>query len=732
MKLNNTVKASLAVGAFAVIASAYIYVIAGTHQAALPALANITAAASPQVATSPAASSTAATSAPTPSAATPATAATRGRAPSQPPTMLASELFAIVDQNPKSITLIAFVTGEDACAVEFADGTKNLVTLPDGAADDLRARALKAKIPFAGTPKEPATSSSSWLVPAVIIGACIVGAAFVTRSGMKRPGGKKARGKNLKSLREGKKVGWDDIGGCPEAVRHFKRLGRWTMRKEFYRKHKAKMPKGVLVKGPPGTGKTLLARILCWELDGDGVILSGSDFVEMYVGVGAARVREIFDPARKYVKETGKPYLIVIDEIDAVGGHRSQPGAQKNDEREQTLNALLVEMDGVLNEEGIIVIGMTNRADMLDPALVRPGRLEYHIEIGLPDISGREQILGIHMEGKKIAEDATAARLAKETYGMSGADLAMIVNAAAISAADRSIKAHEAANPEEATAVVKPQKKDWSPFGDPNPVEAERPEVTNIEVSEITYADVDKAIEDLLLGEKLLSKQANLRQRDKVETVTHEVGHAVAQSLFPFYDPITLVSAQRRTKTLGVVLSMPDYEKVSLDKRTCLARIVTTLAGRRAQVEHLGTEDAGVQMDYQQATDLARKMVMTWGMSDLGPMSVAYRSDGVTPDISESLKAQIDAEWRKIVNKADETARYIIQTEKARMKRGIEELSAKETIPGRDWRTLMENTPSAIVWTDLELFKEFKKQDELLGGAQNPKSFWQRLFRRRQ
>ena len=624
--------------------------------------------------------------------------------------MQASELFAIIDEKPSLIALITFTSTKEnpnsaACEVEFTDGSRRVVFLPDGAADDLRVRAIKSKIHFVAVPVAVTSDKSAWLIPALIIGGCIVLSGFITRRSLKNNNTvKKIQSQTFKSLRDKKKLTWGDIGGCPEAVAHFKRVARWALRREFYREHGAKIAKGFLLKGPPGTGKTLLAKILCSELDGEGIVVSGSSFVEMFVGVGAARVREIFAPARVYVRKTGKPYIVFIDEIDAVGGKRDE---KTNDEKQQTLNALLVEIDGMLADEGIIVIGATNRPEMLDPALLRGGRLEYHIEIGLPDVSGREQILGIHMAGKKIAADATAAVIAKETYGMSGADLAMIINTAATAAADRCIGIYEAAHPE----VNEPRpKKGVSPFEIPPPAEdvEDRKEITGFQVVEITHRDIASAVEDLHLGEKLLSRQSNTRQEDKEQTVVHEVGHAVAISVFPFLDKISLVSAERRSKTLGVVVSMPDYERVSRDKKTCLANIVVALAGRCAQMEHYGTEDGGVLGDYRQATDMSRRMVMDWGMSKLGKFGVGKRDDGYQPELSEAFKADIDKTWRALIERCEESAAIIVRKEKARMAVGVKELGEHETIAGRDWRGLMERVPSEVVWTDLPVFKEFR------------------------
>jgi cell division protease FtsH len=667
-----------------------------------------------------------------------------GRSSAAPaPKVLASELDTLLKNDPKSISILEFVPGQNACSVTFTNGVTTVVTLPDGDAEELRALALKANVPFGAVPKEAASTSDSssgvsMIVGALIIGACLIIGQVVISRRMASPLGKNKKkvGVEVTSLKQGKKLTWDDIGGCVEAVRHFQRLAGWAQNKEFYQKHNARMPSGVLLKGPPGTGKTLLLRILCNMLDGDGIIISGSDLVEMFVGVGAARVRGLFAPGREFVKKTGKPYIIGIDEIDAMGGHRAGPGANKHEEREQTLNALLVEIDGVLKEEGIIVIGMTNRPDMLDSALIRPGRLEYHVEVGLPDIAGREQILAVHMANKKVAADATPARIAKETFGMSGADLAMIANSAAMAAAERSMLVYKAAHPEVQKTAAELQKEEkekerklkrqYSPFGDaPEPVEPERKAITDIEVSEIVYADVDKAIEDLLLGEKLSSNQSTMRQSDKIQTVTHEIGHAVAQTVFPWYDPITLVSAQRRTKTLGVVVTMPDYDKVSLDKRGALSRIVMLMAGRAAQVIHLGTEDAGVAKDYQMATDLARSMVMQYGLgltplaraqahkepidSWIPKLSVGPRANGSNVPVSGWLLEELDRAWLEIIRQCEECAMFIIKTEEERMKRGIEELNAKETIPGRDWRALMEATASALRWQDLPLFAQFDK-----------------------
>ncbi len=638
----------------------------------------------------------------------------RAAAPSQPPPqeIQASDLFKVVDTNPKVVSRISFASEENpkrsSCIAEFTNGARRIAILPDGAADDLRTRAIKGNIAFVALPQAGHNETTPWLMPALIIGGCIVVASLITRKGMKsHAANKKIRSITFKSLRSDKKLTWDDIGGCDEAVGHFKRIARWAQRREFYRKHQARMPKGFLLKGPPGTGKTLLARVLCSELDGEGIVVSGSDFVELFVGVGASRIRDIFQPARAYVRKTGKPYIVFIDEIDAVGGKRNE---QTHDEKTQTLNALLVEIDGMLADEGIIVIGATNRPDMLDAALLRPGRLEYHVEIGLPDITGRAAILTIHTRDKKLAEGVTAEVVARETYGMSGADLAMVINTAAMAAADRCITAYEKAHPQ----FLQPQpKRGVCPFEIPAADEDEvdqRKEVTDFEVVEITHADIDQAVEDLHLGEKMVSKQASMRLQDKQETVNHETGHAVVLSVFPFMDPISLVSAQRRSKTLGVVVRMPDYEKVSRDKKSLLADIVCCMAGRCAQMDMTGTSDTGALGDYRQATDAARRMVMDWGMSKVGKFGVGKREDGTLTELSEAMKAKIDEAWLELLEQCEATAKLIIEKEKARMIRGAAELFERETIAGRDWRQLMESIPSEVVWTELPLFKEFADQ----------------------
>jgi cell division protease FtsH len=482
------------------------------------------------------------------------------------------------------------------------------------------------------------------------------------------------------------KVTWDDVAGCDEAVTELKRLVEGLVGRDIYKKFGAELPKGVLLVGPPGTGKTLLARVVANVTDGGFEAASGSDFVEMLVGVGASRVRDTFEKARKYVAEHKKPFVIFIDEIDAIGGKRST-GMNSNSEREQTLNALLVELDGVVGNDGVIVIAATNRVDMLDEALVRPGRFDCQVNVDLPDVVGREKIFAIHTKNKAPgAEDVTPKRLAKISFGYSGAEIKTACNRAAFLAAeayDRSVR-------------------ELIAQGVPADQAAKQVPVV------IPMGFFDEGLTFARFGDAKVSKQTNMTKKTMLNTAWHEGGHAFASAFFKQHsDPVVKITIMRRSKALGYVQTMPEVDMVGLTRKQCLARIVMAMAGRAAQEVYLRTCDSGASSDFQQATSMARRMVMEWGMSsEIGRLAIPRGDNqlgGGLPGIGNDLANAIDREVRRITDACYAAAIAIVKAEKAGMTRLVEMLMERETVLGDEFKTLREEMSPNLNINDLNL-----------------------------
>ncbi len=438
------------------------------------------------------------------------------------------------------------------------------------------------------------------------------------------------------------KVTFDDVAGAEEAKQELKEVVDFLKNPGKYRRLGARIPKGVLLVGPPGCGKTLLARATAGEADVPFFSVSGSEFVELFVGVGAARVRDLFQQARKHA-----PCIIFIDEIDAVGRHRGAGLGGGHDEREQTLNQLLVEMDGFDPYEGIIVLAATNRPDILDPALLRPGRFDRRIVVDLPDKEGRKKILLIHMRGKPIADDVDVDALASMTVGFSGADLENLVNEAALLAARKN-------------------------------------------KSQITQEEFDEAFEKVILGPK---KSRRLRSDDKKITAYHEAGHAVVKRLLPHGEPIHKVSIIPRGMALGYVMDRPTSDRVSYTKSEILDKIAGLLAGRVAEDIVFGDVTTGAENDLHRATDLARKMVVEWGMSDvIGPLFLEEKKDMVFlgrelaryKNYSEDTAKLIDAEVKRIVTEQYERVKNMLTENRELLDAVAEKLLEKEVLTAEE------------------------------------------------
>ncbi len=447
-----------------------------------------------------------------------------------------------------------------------------------------------------------------------------------------------------------RKVTFKDVAGVDEAVEELKEVVDFLRDPTKYNKIGARMPKGILLVGPPGTGKTLLARAVAGEANVPFFHISGSDFVELFVGVGAARVRDLFNQAK-----ANAPCIVFIDEIDAVGRHRGAGLGGGHDEREQTLNQLLVEMDGFDSKEGIIVMAATNRPDILDPALLRPGRFDKKVVVDPPDIRGRERILKIHMRGKPIADDVDVKILAKRTTGFVGADLENLVNEAALLAA-----------------------------------QAGR--------TKISMEDFEEAIDRVIAGPA--RKSRIISPREKKIIAYHEVGHAIVSTILPNADPVHRISIiPRGYKALGYTLQLPHEDKYLISRQEMLDKITALLGGRAAEELIFGDITSGAANDIERATEMARTMVCELGMSDrLGPLSWGKTEREVflgkdltrLRNFSEEVASEIDEEVRKLVVECYERAKDILKTHRKQLDIIAQRLLEKETIEGDELRALLE------------------------------------------
>jgi len=444
-------------------------------------------------------------------------------------------------------------------------------------------------------------------------------------------------------------VTFGDVAGCEEAKEEVAELVEFLRDPGKFQKLGGRIPKGVLLVGSPGTGKTLLARAIAGEAKVPFFSISGSDFVEMFVGVGAARVRDMFEQAKKHA-----PCIVFIDEIDAVGRQRGAGLGGGNDEREQTLNALLVEMDGFEGTAGVIVIAATNRPDVLDPALLRPGRFDRQVVVPLPDIRGREQILLVHMRKVPLAPDVKAEIIARGSPGMSGADLANLVNEAALFAARKSKRL-------------------------------------------VDMDDFEQAKDKIYMGAERRSMV--MPEDERVTTAYHEAGHAIVAYTLPKADPVHKVTIIPRGRALGLTWMLPEQDRHGKDREHLLQDISVSLGGRIAEEVFLGQMTTGASSDFQNATTLARRMVTEWGMSDaLGPMVYGEnegevflgRSVTTHKNMSEATMQKVDAELRRIIDQQYQVARKIIEDNRAKVEKMAKTLLEWETMDAEQLKDIME------------------------------------------
>ena len=496
-------------------------------------------------------------------------------------------------------------------------------------------------------------SDNSFLLsflPYLLMVALMIGFTFVI---MRQAGGggkmsqfSKANARTQPS--NGPKITFADVAGAEEEKEEMSEIVDFMKNPRKYQELGAKIPRGVLLLGPPGTGKTLLAKAVAGEANVPFFSISGSDFVEMFVGVGASRVRDLFDQAKKHT-----PSIIFIDEIDAVGRQRGTGLGGGHDEREQTLNQLLVEMDGFTDNQGVIVIAATNRRDILDPALLRPGRFDRQITVGYPDIKGREAILRVHTKNKKLAPDISLATIAKGTAGFTGADLANLVNEAALLAARNNRKA-------------------------------------------ITQPDIEEATIKVVAGPEKKSKVVS--EEEKRLTAFHEAGHAVCTFHCKTQDPVHQVSIIPRGMAGGYTMSLPEHDRSFRSKTQMEEEIIVLLGGRVAEKIVLDEISTGASNDIERATDLARSMITRYGFSEkLGPIVYGHDNSEVFlgrdysqgRNYSENVAAEIDGEIRELIDTSYENAKQILLSHRDQLDKVAHYLMEHEKIDGEDFYKLM-------------------------------------------
>jgi cell division protease FtsH len=561
---------------------------------------------------------------------------------------------------------------DNAIKGELEDGTQYEVSYPREYAETLTTALVAGDVEIETNNQ----SESLWtqllfqLLPVVLL----VGAFLWLISNM-QGGGRMAgfsKTKARKRAKETPDVTFADVAGCDEAIEELAEIRDFLAEPERFQAMGARIPKGVLLFGPPGTGKTLLARAVAGEAGAPFFSISGSDFVEMFVGVGASRVRDLFEQAKAEA-----PAIIFVDEIDAVGRHRGTGMGGGHDEREQTLNQLLVEMDGFDVSAGVIMIAATNRPDILDPALLRPGRFDRQIVVDQPDLDGRHAILGVHARGKPLADDVNLSVLARRTPGFTGADLANMLNEAALLAARRSRTA-------------------------------------------ISMRECEEAIDRLMAGPERKSRV--MSDREKRVIAYHEAGHALVGHVLPNTDPIHKISIIARGRALGWTLALPTEDRVLHTRAQLVDSMAMLLGGRTAEELIFGDPTTGASDDIERATRIARAMVTQYGMSDaIGPQQLGHRSGEPflgrdtqgDPDYSDDVAATIDAEVARLVGAARDEAREILTLHRVTLDRladalvehetlgdpelaevlaGAESMAAGDDVRSRPWRTGNERT----------------------------------------
>ncbi len=560
----------------------------------------------------------------------------------------------IADVEADRIRKVDIASDERTVKFERSDGSTGSTTAPVRD-KDLINDLIEHKVEIKQAP--PDTGISFWSIVLNFLPVLLIIGFWLFMMRQMQGGGAGGKGamsfgrSRAKMLTEDQtKVTFGDVAGCDEAKEEVAELVEFLRDPSRFQKLGGKIPRGVLMVGPPGTGKTLLAKAIAGEAKVPFFSISGSDFVEMFVGVGASRVRDMFEQAKKHA-----PCIIFIDEIDAVGRHRGSGMGGGHDEREQTLNQMLVEMDGFEGGEGVIVIAATNRPDVLDKALLRPGRFDRQVMVGLPDIKGREQILKVHMRKVPLADDVRPDVLARGTPGFSGADLANLVNEAALFAARRNKKA-------------------------------------------VDMRDFEDAKDKIYMGPERRSMV--MREEERQATAYHESGHAVVAMSLPKADPVHKVTIMPRGWALGVTWQLPEHDALSKYKDKMLEEISILFGGRIAEELFVGEVSTGASNDFERATKLARGMVTKYGMSDLLGTMVYADEDASgfgmqNKTISEATQQKVDAEIRRILDEQYAVARKILEEKREVVEAMTAALLEWETIDSEQVKAIMEGrTPN--------------------------------------
>jgi cell division protease FtsH len=563
-----------------------------------------------------------------------------GAAKKEPPF---SEFMLEVENNQVGEVTLA----GDQISGKYTDGTTFKTTAPDNY-DDLVKILREHKVSITVKPSRNPWFSYlfTWFPILLLILFWIFFMRQMQAGGNKAISFGKSRAKLFSGLQ--KKVTFKDVAGVEEAKEELQEIIGFLKDPKKFQKLGGRIPKGVILVGAPGTGKTLLARAVAGEADVPFFSISGSDFVEMFVGVGASRVRDLFDQGKKHA-----PCLIFIDEIDAVGRQRGAGLGGGHDEREQTLNQLLVEMDGFDSNEGIILIAATNRPDILDSALLRPGRFDRRIVVNMPDIKGREDILRVHLKNIPLAKDVDLSVLARTTPGFSGADLANLVNEAALLAA-------------------------------------------RLSQEKVNMEDMESAKDKVLMGVE--RKSMIISEEEKKSTSYHEAGHALIAALLPEADPIHKVTIIPRGLALGTTQQLPLDDRYTYSKEYLEAQLSVLMAGRAAEKMFLDKTTTGAANDFQKATEIARKMVCQWGMSDLGPVTFGERDDliflgrdlAMHKNFSEKTAEMIDAEVKKIISKNLNRTKELLEKHKHILIKVAEALLEKEVLTSEELEEIIK------------------------------------------
>ncbi len=565
--------------------------------------------------------------------------------------------------NTTEITYSEFIRQAESGNVQYVtvDGEKLIVSGMDGNSyytinprdDQMTDRLLKSGVEVRAEPQESGGLSvflMNILPFLLLIGVWIF---FMNRMQGGGRGGAMGFGKSkAKLLTEASgRVTFDDVAGIDEAKEELEEIVEFLRNPQKFSKLGGKIPTGALLVGPPGTGKTLLAKAIAGEAGVPFFTISGSDFVEMFVGVGASRVRDMFEQAKK-----NSPCIVFIDEIDAVGRHRGAGYGGGNDEREQTLNQLLVEMDGFEENDGVIIVAATNRRDVLDPALLRPGRFDREVQVPVPDIKGREKILRVHGKKIKIGPNVDLRIIARGTPGMSGADLANLVNEAALMAA-------------------------------------------RVGKRMVGMEDFEKAKDKVMMGAERRSMVMTPAQKEM--TAYHEAGHALVGISLPECDPVYKATIIPRGGALGMVMSLPEMDQLNWHKNQCEQKLAMTMAGKAAEIIKYGEDriSNGPSGDIQMASQLARAMVMRWGMSDkIGNIDYAEAHEGYsggTPGFSVSAKTKeiVETEVKKLIDNGYKVAKKILSEKKEEFERLAQGLLEYETLTGDEIKRVMRGDP---------------------------------------